>query len=152
MAPFIKELMIIIPLFATPITGFVTKAWQAAIHWEAGLKITNNQKANDLITSGLQWATTELKDLTMTGINATDQQLVNEAKKNGTWTPETAVQAFQATLNYVQKNLSAQSSAILKAQLDSVPTYIEGLIEAFVPQAKNYLPSASVKSGSKAAS
>ncbi|PSR20083.1 MAG: hypothetical protein C7B45_16660 [Sulfobacillus acidophilus] len=125
----------VLPFALAAVTGLLAKGWQYLIVREQHLRVTKDAAANRLIQDGLEWATTQAKTVVEDAVNMVNQTLVTDAKAKGTWTAETAVQAFQAALTAAEHNLSAEAQQILAEQYPKLADYLGLLIEAFVPQA-----------------
>ncbi|MCY0880182.1 MAG: hypothetical protein OWU84_14740 [Firmicutes bacterium] len=125
----------VLPFAMAALTGFITKGWQYLITQEEHLRISKNAKANAAIREGLEWATTEAKTVVEDAINMVNQTLVNDAKARGTWTEETAQQAFRMALTAAEKNLSLKAKDILGQQYPMLKDYLALLIESRVPLA-----------------
>ena len=123
----IKDLLYIlitasVPVLTTYICKFLYAKWT-----ESKVKIEN-----DKISTTLDGVVTMVLDV----VEATNQVFVDELKKNGEFTEDTAAEAFRISKDKALKMLSVEAAEIISTVYGDVNVYLDTLIEATVKQLK----------------
>lgn len=112
-----------IPIITLFLGKFIYAKWE-----ETRSNITNTK---------VQKTLDEVVDMVVNVVQATNQTLVDELKKNGEFTKEAATEAFIVSKDKALKMLSTEAAEIIADVYGDVSTYIDVLIEATVRDLKN---------------
>lgn len=123
----IKDLLYILITAAVPVlTTYVCKYLYAK--WTEGkIKIENEKISNTL---------DNVISMVLDVVQATNQVMVDELKKNGEFTKDAALEAFNISKDKALTMLSNEAAEIITVVYGDVDTYLDTLIEATVKQLK----------------
>lgn len=124
---FVKDILYILITAAVPVlTAYVCKFLYTK--WTEGkAKIENDKIANTL---------DNVIKVVLDAVEATNQIFVDELKKNGEFTEETALEAFNITKERVLDMLSEDAADVITTVYGDIDIYLDTLIEATVRQLK----------------
>ena len=111
-----------IPILTVYFGKFIYAKWEET---RGNIKNTKVQKTLD-----------EVVKMVVNVVQATNQTLVDELKKNGEFTQEAATEAFNKSKETALKMLSDESAEIIAEVYGDVSTYMDTLIEATVRDLK----------------
>lgn len=124
---FVKDLLYILITAAVPVlTTYVCKFLYAK--WtESKVNIKNEQ---------IQDTLDKVTNMVLDVVQATNQTFVDSLKKNGEFTKEAAIEAFNKSKETVVKMLSDDAVAIITEVYGDIDVYLDTLIESLVKQLK----------------
>ena len=124
---FVKDLLYILITAAVPVlTTYVCKFLYAK--WtESKVNIKNEQ---------IQDTLDKVTNMVLNVVQATNQTFVDSLKKNGEFTKEAAIEAFNKSKETVVKMLSDDAVAIITEVYGDIDVYLDTLIESLVKQLK----------------
>lgn len=111
-----------VPVLTTYVCKFLYAKWT-----ESQIKIENEK-----ISTTLDGVVSMVLDV----VEATNQTFVDELKKKGEFTEETAAEAFKISKDKALQMLSSESADIISTVYGDVNIYLDTLIEATVKQLK----------------
>ena len=124
---FVKDILYILITAAVPVlTTYVCKFLYAK--WTEGKVKIENEKIADTLNS--------VVNMVLDVVEATNQTFVDELKKKGEFTKETAEEAFNISKETALQMLSNDAADIITAVYGDVDVYLNTLIEATVKQLK----------------
>lgn len=112
-----------IPIITVYLGKFIYAKWE-----ETRGNITNTKIQNTL---------DDVVDMVVNVVQATNQIMVDELKKNGEFTKESATEAFIKSKETALKMLSDEAAGIIEDVYGDVSEYLDVLIEATVRDLKN---------------
>lgn len=123
----VKDLLYILITAAVPVlTAYVCKFLYTK--WTEGKeKIANDKVANTLDS---------VINMVLDVVEATNQTFVDELKKKGAFTEETALEAFNISKQKALDMLSEDAASVISTVYGDVDVYLDTLIEATVRQLK----------------
>ena len=124
---FIKDLLYIlitaaVPVLTTYICKFLYTKWT-----ESKVNIKNEQ---------IQDTLDKVTNMVLDVVQATNQTFVDSLKKNGEFTKEAAIEAFNKSKETVVKMLSDDAVTIITEVYGDIDVYLDTLIESLVKQLK----------------
>ena len=124
---FVKNLLYIlitaaVPVLTTYICKFLYTKWT-----ESKVNIKNEQ---------IQGTLDKVTNMILDVVQATNQTFVDSLKKNGEFTKEAAIEAFNKSKETVVKMLSDDAVAIITEVYGDIDVYLDTLIESLVKQLK----------------
>lgn len=124
---FVKDLLYILITAAVPVlTTYVCKFLYAK--WtESKVNIKNEQ---------IQDTLDKVTNMVLDVVQATNQTFVDSLKKNGEFTKEAAIEAFNKSKETVVKMLSDDAVTIIIEVYGDIDVYLDTLIESLVKQLK----------------
>lgn len=124
---FVKNLLYILITAAVPVlTTYVCKFLYAK--WtESKVNIKNEQMQDTL---------DKVTNMVLDVVQATNQTFVDSLKKNGEFTKEAAIEAFNKSKETVVKMLSDDAVTIITEVYGDIDVYLDTLIESLVKQLK----------------
>lgn len=123
----LRDLLFELALACIPIITVYTGKFLYA-KWEE----TRGKIKNDKVQKTLD----EVVEMVVNVVQATNQVMVDELKKNGEFTKEVAVEAFNKSKETALKMLSDEAAEIIANVYGDVSTYMDTLIEATVRDLK----------------
>lgn len=123
----IKDLLYILLTAAVPVlTTYVCKYLYAK--WTEGKVKIENEKVSNTLDNVIS--------MVLDVVQATNQVMVDELKKNGEFTKDAALEAFNISKDKALTMLSNDAVEIITAVYGDVDVYLDTLIEATVKQLK----------------
>lgn len=124
---FIKDLLYIlitaaVPVLTTYVCKFLYTKWT-----ESKVNIKNEQ---------IQDTLDKVTNMVLDVVQATNQTFVDSLKKNGEFTKEAAIEAFNKSKETVVKMLSDDAVTIITEVYGDIDVYLDTLIESIVKQLK----------------
>lgn len=124
---FVKNLLYIlitaaVPVLTTYVCKFLYTKWT-----ESKVNIKNEQ---------IQDTLDKVTNMVLDVVQATNQTFVDSLKKNGEFTKEAAIEAFNKSKETVVKMLSDDAVAIITEVYGDIDVYLDTLIESLVKQLK----------------
>lgn len=124
---FVKDLLYIlitaaVPVLITYVCKFLYAKWT-----ESKVNIKNEQ---------IQGTLDKVTNMVLDVVQATNQTFVDSLKKNGEFTKEAAIEAFNKSKETVVKMLSDDAVAIITEVYGDIDVYLDTLIESLVKQLK----------------
>ena len=123
----IKDLLYILITAAVPVLTTYLCKFLYAKFTESKVNIDNEKIATTLDS---------VVSMVLDVVEATNQTFVDELKKNGEFTKETAAEAFKISKDKALTMLSSESADIIVTVYGDVDVYLDTLIEATVKQLK----------------
>lgn len=124
---FVKNLLYIlitaaVPVLTTYVCKFLYTKWT-----ESKVNIKNEQ---------IQDTLDKVTNMVLDVVQATNQTFVDSLKKNGEFTKEAAIEAFNKSKETVVKMLSDDAVTIITEVYGDIDVYLDTLIESLVKQLK----------------
>ena len=124
---FVKNLLYIlitaaVPVLTTYVCKFLYTKWT-----ESKVNIKNEQ---------IQDTLDKVTNMVLDVVQATNQTFVDSLKKNGEFTKEAAIEAFNKSKETAVKMLSDDAVTIITEVYGDIDVYLDTLIESFVKQLK----------------
>lgn len=123
----VKDILYIFITTAVPVlTAYLCKFLYTK--WTEGKTKIENEKIANTLDSVI--------NIVLDAVEATNQIFVDELKKNGKFTEESATEAFNITKEKVLDMLSEDAAEVIVAVYGDIDIYLDTLIEATVRQLK----------------
>ena len=124
---FVKDLLYILITAAVPVlTTYVCKFLYAK--WTKSKVNIKNEQIQDTLD--------KVTNMVLDVVQATNQTFVDSLKKNGEFTKEAAIEAFNKSKETVVKMLSDDAVTIITEVYGDIDVYLDTLIESLVKQLK----------------
>jgi hypothetical protein len=124
---FVKNILYILITAAVPVlTTYLCKFLYTK--WTEGKVHIENEKIANTLDNVIQ--------IVLDAVEATNQTFVDELKKKGEFTEESALEAFNTTKEIVLDMLSEDAADVIATVYGDIDVYLDTLIEATVRQLK----------------
>ena len=124
---FVKDILYILITTAVPVlTAYICKFLYTK--WTEGKVNIKNEKNANTLDSVIK--------MVLDVVEATNQVFVDELKKKGEFTEESALEAFNITKEKVLNMLSEDAAEVITTVYGDIDVYLDTLIEATVRQLK----------------